>query len=531
METKNRSIVTATAVAGLMTVATLPGALAETEDSVFRVAVHADLANLDPIATGGYITRNHGLMVFDTLFALDADMQPQPQMVDSWEVSDDELTYSFTLREGLLWHDGEPVRAQDAVASIDRWFHRDGMGQMLREFTEDLSAVDDDTFELVLTEPYALVLESMAKIGTHPLFIMPERLAETDPGEQVSEMVGSGPFVFEEDLWEPGHRIVYSRFEDYVPRDEEPSFIAGGKVVNFDRVEWRYIPDISSAVNAIQTGEIDMIEEVPPDLISILESAPEVELIERNPFGEQGWLRFNHQVPPFDDVLVRKAALWALDQETYMQAIVGNPDYYNVCAAMFVCGTPLASEAGAEPIMTRDMDRARELLEESSYDGETVLIMQPADIPLYSGMTLVTSRALDDLGMNVELASMDWGSILSRRMVTDPVEEGGWSILQTAWNGADLTNPIANLGVHASGLDLAWPGWPDDEEIESLREEFVRTADPDGQREIAEKIQERAYDLVTYAPIGEFQQPSAIRDDISGVVRSPAAVFWGISRN
>jgi peptide/nickel transport system substrate-binding protein len=500
------------------------------QESVFRVVVHADLRNLDPIATGGYITRNHGFMVYDTLFGFDENFVPQPQMVDTHEISDDQLTYTFTLRDGLLWHDGEPVTSADVIPSIRRWGVRDGMGQKLMEFVDDIRAVDDKTFELVLTEPFALVLESMAKIGTHPLFIMPQRFAEMDPGTQVPEMIGSGPFKFEADLWEPGNRIIYTKFEDYVPRDEPPTFTAGGKVVNFDRVEWLYMPDISTAMSAIQTGEIDMIEEVPPDLVSVLEAAAGVNVYHRDPFGRQAWLRLNHLVPPFDNLTVRQAVLAAVDQETYMQSIIGNPDYFKIGAAMFICDTPLATDAGGEEVLVRDLDKARTLLEEAGYDGEPVVIMQPVDIPLYSGLTLVTARIFGDIGMNVDLQAMDWGSVLTRRVVQRPIGEGGWSVLQTAWSGADLLNPINHLGVHGSGPDLAWPGWPEDEEIERLRDEFVRTTDAAEQLKIAEQLQVRAYEIVTYLPLGEYLQPTAVREEISGVVTSPAAVFWGVKR-
>ena len=222
-----------------------------------KIIPHADLKNTDPIWTTAYITRNHGYMIYDTLFSLDADLQPQPQMVDTWTVSDDGLIYTFTLRDGLRWHDDAPVRAADCVASIRRWGKRDGMGQKLLEFTQSLTVVDDRTFTLTLTEPYGLVLESLGKLSSNVPFMMPERLATTDAFTQISESIGSGPFVFVKDEWIPGSKVVYVRNPAYVPRPEPPSFAAGGKRVHVDRVEWLYIPNPATAQAALAAGEVD----------------------------------------------------------------------------------------------------------------------------------------------------------------------------------------------------------------------------------------------------------------------------------
>src|SRR6185312_15168262 len=177
-------------------------------------------------------------MVWDTLFAMDEKLQVQPQMVDRWELSLDRLTYTFTLRDGLKWHDGQSVTSADCIASLKRWGAKDFMGQKLLSFVDRMEALNDKTFRLILKEPYGLVLDSLAKPGSSVPFMMPKRIAETDPGTQIKEIVGSGPFIFKKDEWKPGEKIVYVRNPDYVPRAEPPSGLAGGKIAKVDRVEW-----------------------------------------------------------------------------------------------------------------------------------------------------------------------------------------------------------------------------------------------------------------------------------------------------
>jgi peptide/nickel transport system substrate-binding protein len=215
--------------------------------------MHSDLRVIDPGMTTAYITRDHGYMVYDTLLATDSHFKIQPQMAD-WKVSDDKLTYTFTLRDGLKWHDGTPVTAEDCVASLKRWGKADGMGQKLMDFTASLEATDAKTITLKLKEPYGLVLESIGKPSSLVPFMMPKRLAETPPGTPIPEQIGSGPFKFVKAEFQPGVKVVYEKNADYVPRKEPPSWTSGAKVVKVDRVEWITMADAQTAVNALQSG-------------------------------------------------------------------------------------------------------------------------------------------------------------------------------------------------------------------------------------------------------------------------------------
>src|SRR5689334_3023180 len=243
--------------------------------NTIRAVMHSDLRVIDPGFTTAYITRDHGYMVYDTLLATDSNFKVQPQMAD-WKVSDDKLTYTFTLRDGLKWHDGAPVTAEDCVASLKRWGKNDAMGQKLMDFTASLDVVDAKTFTLKLKEPYGLVLESIGKPSSYTPFMMPKRLAETPAGQQIKEQIGSGPFKFVQAEFQPGVKAVYEKFADYVPRKEPPSWTAGGKVVKVDRVEWITMSDAQTAVNALQSGDIDFMENPPFEMLPVIEANPEL---------------------------------------------------------------------------------------------------------------------------------------------------------------------------------------------------------------------------------------------------------------
>lgn len=518
-------------IIGAMALALLAVAVPAQAQKVLRIVPHADLKNLDPIWTTAYITRNHGYMVYDTLFATDGDLKVQPQMVDTWKVSDDGLSYSFTLRDGLKWHDGAPVTSEDCIASIVRWGKRDVMGQKLMEFTKSMVAVDDKTFTLTLKEPYGLVLDSLGKISSNVPFMMPKRLAETDPFEQVPEIIGSGPFKFVKDEWVPGSKIVYVKNEDYVPRSEPASGAAGGKVVKVDRVEWVYIPDPATSMNALVNGEVDLWETPAVDMVPLLRNNPDIKIDVIDPLGTQGWMRPNHLHFPFDHPKARQALLYATNQEEFLQAIVGDPALYKVCPAYFICGTPNETDVGTEPLAKVDREMAKKLLKEAGYNGEKIILMQPTDIPVLNNATLVTAQMLRDIDMNVEVQAMDWSTLTSRRAEKKKPSEGGWNLFHTYSTGADVQSPVANSGINSGGPEKAWFGWPTDEKVEELRDAYARAETDADKKRIVDELQKRLFEVVPYINYGQWFQPMAWRTNLSGVIVSPVPFFWNIEKN
>ena len=303
-----------------------PAIAAGETSRVFRFTPQSDVGSLDPVWTPNYQTLYHAFTVFDTLFGVDSQLRPQPQMALGAATEDAGRTWRITLRDGLVFHDGEPVLARDCVASIRRWGARDPFGQALLAATDEIAAPDDRTIVFHLRRPFPLLPDALGKMNPNMCPIMPERLATTDPFKQVSEIVGSGPYRFKPDERIPGARLVYERHSRYVPRDDgEPDGTAGPKVTHFDRVEWHIMPDPGTAVAAMQRGEIDWWQNPSPDLWPLLRKSGNIRLEVINPSGLIGTLRFNHLNPPFNNAAMRRALLGAIDQSEHGIAVMG-PD-------------------------------------------------------------------------------------------------------------------------------------------------------------------------------------------------------------
>jgi peptide/nickel transport system substrate-binding protein len=354
---------------------------------------------------------------------------------------------------------------------------------------------------------------------------MPARVAATSENEQIKEFVGSGPFKFVKDEWQPGYQVVYVRNPDYVPRSDAPSGSAGAKRASVEKVVWRYIPDAATAAAALAAGEVDWWENPPLDFVPKVEADPALTTFVQDPRGTQGWIRPNHLHPPFNNTKARQALLSMVDQRQYLQATIGQAKYYRTCAALFTCGGPWESSAGAP---RQDLAKAAQLVKESGYDGRPVVLLDPADIPLTHGAALVTRDLMTRIGFNVDLQAMDWSTVVARRAKKDPPAQGGWNVLFTWWIASDVINPAVHAGISGAGAS-AWFGWPENAEIEKLKLEWVRATDHARQKRLADEIQKLAYEEVPYVPFGQWVTPTAYRRSVKGILPFPAPLFWNVS--
>lgn len=499
------------------------------EGKTITAVMHSGLRVLDPIITTAHITRNHGYMIYDVLVAVDENFAPQPQMAD-WTVSDDNLVYTFTLRDGLKFHDGAPVTAADAVASLKRWSKKDSGGQLISDVTESLEAKDDKTIVWTLNAPFPALLDTVGKQSAVPPFIMPERVASGSADEAITDYTGSGPFVFVQDEYQPGVSVTYEKFADYVPREGASSWMAGGKHVNVDTVKWVTMPDAQTAINAIMSGEIDYIEQVQIDLLPILAASEDVTVETRDDLGYQTIGRMNFKHPPFDNVKIRQAAQMALSQEDVLGTLIGNPDYYKVCGAIFGCGTPLGDDSGSETLTSGgDVEGAKKLLQEAGYDGTPIVLMQPTDVVSLTAQPVVAAQALRNAGFNVDMQAMDWQTLVTRRASQAKPADGGWNIFFTNWMVPEINSPLISPMLNGRGDD-AWFGWPQDEAIEALRAEFIAADTPEKQKEVAVKIQKHTLESVLYVPLGQYTSPQARSNKLTNMIPSPVPVFWNIEK-
>jgi peptide/nickel transport system substrate-binding protein len=497
-------------------------------DKPLRFVPQTNLTALDPVWTTAVITYDHAYMVYDTLYAYDGAGSIRPQMCAGHDVSADGLTWTFTLRDGLLFHDGEKVLARDCARSVLRWGSRDSFGQHLMRYVNEVVALDDNRFAIRLKRPCPQLLFGL---GARQCFVMPERVAARPGTEQLTDVTGSGPFRFVKDEWVSGVRCAYSRFDGYVPRQEPPAFFAGGKVAHFERVEWIVQPDPATAAAALQKNEADWLEQPLIDLCPMLNKSPGIYTKVVDPGG---WLMFmvlNNLNPPFDNPQVRRAVLIALDQRAFAESVVGEQTELAIApTGLFAPTMPMANAAGMDRLSgPRDLGLARRMVAESGYKGEPAMIMAPSDQPALAQMSQVARELFQAIGLTVDYQVMDWGSVITRRANQNPVDQGGWGAFVTVMSPLTAANPGSMLALRGNGRK-GWFGWPTDDRLEQLREAWFDAPDLAAQRAVAEQVQLRYLENVPFLVLCRMQQPMAFRNDITDVVQASFPVFWGVRR-
>ena len=526
---KRRSFLT-TAVAAGATLAAPRLSLAQNL-RVLKFVPQANLSSMDAVAGTQYVVRNAAMMVWDTLYGVDSTITPKPQMCEGHEVNADFTVWTFKLRDGLKWHDGEKVTTRDVIASLNRWMVRDTMGQRIKASLDALEALDDRSFRFRLNKPFSKMLFALGKSNAPMCLIMPERIAKTDPFQLIKEYVGSGPMKFKADEWVPGARAVFERFDGYSVRQEPSSWSAGGKQMKFDRIEWVILPDSATASAALQNGEVDWWENPIADVVPLLKRNANIKVDIGDPLGNIGTLRMNHLNPPFDKVGVRRALLMALSQTDYMQAVAGDDQaLWKVCPGFFTPGTSLYTEAGGELLKgPRDIEGAKRALKEAGYNGERIELLVPVDVPITKAEGDVTADFLKKIGMDVNYVAADWGTVGSRRAKKDPVDKGGWNIFHSWHAGADCINPAPYTALDASG-DSAWFGWPKSDKVQQGIADWYAAPDLAAEKKAAEEINKASFENVTYIPTGFFLQYTAWRKNVSGIVKAPFPVFWDVAK-
>lgn len=495
-----------------------------------RFVPQANLANFDPIWGTQYVVRNAAALVWDTLYGVDSKFVPQRQMVESETVSADGLTWTFKLRPGLKFHDGAPVTSKDVVQSLLRWQARDPMGLMIKAIQVELTPIDDMSWKWVLKEPYPKMLLALGKNNSPCTFIMPERIAKTDPFQQITEYIGSGPMKFLRNEWVPGAKAVFEKFADYVPRSEPADWLSGGKKMLVDRIEWVIMPDAATAAAALQNGEVDWLETPLSDLVPVLKSSKDINVDIGDPLGNIGAFRMNHLHPPFNNPKVRQAVLTALNQEDYMRAIVGDDDkLWKALPSFFTPGTPLYTENGGDVLKKRNVAEAKKLLAESGYKGEPVICVVAQDMAATKAMGDVTSELLKSIGMKVDFVATDWGTVGARRAQKTAPGQGGWSMFHTWHAGADCVNPASYTAIRANG-DKAWFGWPDVPEVENQVTAWFKAKNLDEEKAAMAKLNKAAMDNVVFAPTGFYLAYQAWRKNVTGVKSGPLPFFWGVAK-
>ena len=520
-----RTLAVATALAAAM------AAGDASAQKVLRYVPQANMGTMDPVNNLSSVTHQHSWRVYDNLFGEDTAGNVHPQMVESFTLSPDGLTYTIKLRAGIKFHDGTPVRSQDVIPSIQRWAKLDGGGKRLAALDMKLTAVDQSTFTLTLREPFPATPGVLA-YGSTAMYVMREKEATTDANTPITEVVGSGPFVFNKAEYQPGNKLVYDKNKDYMPRSEPVSAFSGGRVAKVDRIDVMIIPDANTAIAALNTGEIDMYETPPLDLLPVLRRNPNVKVVVFNKAGALAFVRPNHIHPPFNNPKARQALMHMVDQEDYLRAAIGSdPANWKVCWAIQVCGTPTASEAGSEPYRKADLAKARQLLQESGYKGEKIVVLIPMDQQVIRDLAQVTVEKLKSIGANVEPVATDWGSALTRGNNKAAPEAGGWHLFHTWTVGQILGSAISAVHLTSPCDQTGYRGWACDPKMEEYMAEWIKVGTTEKRKPVGEKIQRQGMEMVQFVPLGQFFQPMAMRTNINGLQETLLPVFWNIEKN
>ncbi len=521
-----RALLTGAALA-----ATRPAYAQRRDPRVLKFIPAVGLTVLDPIWTASLVTLNHAYHVYDTLYGIGQDLSPRPQMVAGHTVSDDGRTWSFKLRENLWFHDGTPVLARDAAASMRRWWKRDSFGQLVAALADSLEAADDRTIRLTLKKPFPHLLDALARVGALTCFVMPERFANTDPYTPVKDATGSGPYRFLPSEFNAGGFVAYSKFDRYVPRSEPAERIAGGKVAHFERIEWHTVPDASTAAAAMQNGEMDWWESVPTDLQELLVKSKDVALQAKDPYNWYGIARFNLTQAPFNNLKLRRAVLAAVNQEDYMRAAFGDTSegVWRTCRAMMPCGVKDVTELGAADMPGLDVEAARKAVAASGYNGERTVVMAPMDYPQLGAFGHVTADLFRRIGINVDFQPMDWGTMIQRTANRESVEKGGWSMFHTSGSMISMTNPALNMYIRGQG-QKGWVGWYDKPEVETIAQEWLDTKPDEPQRDRFDRLQRILFADPPLLPLGQYTVFTARRRDITGILDGSASYPWNIRR-
>jgi peptide/nickel transport system substrate-binding protein len=518
-------------LAGTAATLAMPAVSRAQASRVIKFVPDADVVIFDPVISPSWQTRDHAYLVYDTLFGVDDNFQPHPQMLEGHVVENDGLLWKLTLREGLKFHDGERVLARDAAASIRRWAKRDAFGQALAAAANEIAAANDRVIEIKLKRPFPLLPDALAKPMASLCPVMPERLANTDPFKAVTDPVGSGPYKYVANERVPGSRIVYERVADYVPRKDGPQqYTAGPKVAHLDRIEWSIIQDSATAAAALERGEIDWWQTVQTDLLPRMRANRDIVARTITPLGLIAYMRFNHVHPPFDNPAIRRAVVGAVTQSDYMIALNGTDKaLWRDGVGYFAPGSPLASDAGMDKLTgKRDLAKVRKEIEAAGYKGEKIAMMVAVDLTYLKIMGDVTADLFKKIGLNLDYQAVDWSTLSQRRAKMDPPSAGGWNLFCIYDNGSNQVNPASHGWLRGNGRNASF-GWPTSAKIEELREAWFLAKDLQEQKKLTAQIQLQAFEDVPYVPLGQTIPFTGYRKNLTGVLNGQP-VFWNVRR-
>lgn len=457
------------------------------EGGTLNVAFSADPDTIDWMSTGASSTRDVGWHIFESLFALDKDYQIKPMIAEGYDVSEDQKTYTIKLRKDVNFHDGSTVTSEDVVASIERWRKISSVGKIASEYIESVKTIDESTVEIKLTEVYNSLMADVAAPKS-ALAIIPAEIA-TEAGEKPltpEQLIGTGPYSFEK--WERGKEIVLTKFETYSAREETDwGGLTGKKTAYFDEIKFLIVKDPQVMINGIKTGIYDYAQSIPADLYEVLESDQKIKPISY--INGYTVLTPDKSEAPFNDLKVRQAINHALDKKVIAESTYGNKDFYSLDGALFdPSQKELYSEKGNDQYLAYDKEKAKQLLKESSYNGEQITIMYSSNTEAYKRTSQVVEQQLEEVGFVVELVPLEWATYLEKW--SDPAN---WDAVIVGWSTRFSPNELGMLS-----MDTSSSGWYNSERWGGLLNNWNLVQDGEERKEILGEMNQTVYDELPF---------------------------------
>lgn len=476
-----------------------------------HVAIGANPPSLDPPSINSNIVGGVGSHIYEPLFALNKDFEPAPVLAESYEVSEDGKEYTIKLRQGVKFHNGNEMKADDVVASMNRWVKVSDKAKSLIEGSV-FEKVDDYTVKMIVNKPSSDIITILAS-PIQFAAIYPAEIAESATAEGVDEYIGTGPYKLGE--WKQDQYIRLERFDDYTASEEAPSGFTGKKEAATETIVFEIVTDTSTRIAGVQSGQYDVAEEIPADNYEQLAGNQDLKM-EIKPGGSLNmFLNTTEGIMANEDM--RQAILAALNCDDILLASYGNQDLYELNPGWFnPSDAQWGSEAGKEYYNQNDPDKAKELLKKAGYNNEKIVLVTTPDYDEMYNATIVVQEQLKKVGINAEVESYDFSTFMEHR--ADPKQ---FSIFITS-------NSYNVLPIQLFVLDKEWAGFDRKEVTDGISAIRDAASEKEASDEW-QKLQSFLYEQGASTVIGHFTSIVAVRSEVEGFEYLRFPIYWNAS--
>ena len=485
------------------------------------VALHISPASLDSDLVTPQVTNDVMSHVYEGLFEFNAQYEATPQLAESYEVLDGGRTYSIALRRGVKFHDGSEMKSADVIASFERWLNMNGTGKNMAQYLAGYSATGDYQINVSFNEPYAPFLQTIsANVSNQKLLVRPKWLCDKYPDSELKEHVGTGPYTFGEFV--PNQHITLNKFAGYTPSDGAASGLSGKRVAEIDELKFVIVPEQAVRIAGVQSGEYQFAFEIPSDQYDMLSSDSRVQTFIISP-NNQLLLIMNQGGHTMSDINARRAVSVGLDMEELAGLAIGNKNFWSLNPCLFPPGSQWHDgNAGAGIYNTKNLDKAKQLLAESDYDGAPVVILNQRENLVYAQGAIALKGQLEAIGFNVDLQLLDEATVVEKRARKDT-----WDITVNSFRAPDPDPQVYGAWMGTN----KWIGNWDDEyslKMDDIFDRMLKEIDPAARYEIVREWYAYFYETVPYVKVVDYNGLVIASPSVTGYAAYTSPFFWNV---